>query len=206
MKQNFNGIRYAKAIHRISSFFLDQIIIGVLIGILAGLYGFLSSDHSVFEENYLAYFIISILYYGLCLSSKWQATPGMRAIGIYIATEDFQKLHITQTMIRYILFCLNIIIVGFISIFFGKVLIEIFNCNNYYELDLDAFLNNNEMIDIREKIALLSQKSMTYLLGSIFIFKLLLLYAPIFFTTKKQALYDYIGSYVVIKKDVIIKK
>lgn len=201
------GIRYTTIFPRFSSYFIDQIIIGMVIGLLAAGYGWLSGKDSVFEENLYAYFIISMLYYSLFISSNWQATPGMRFIGLYVTTTKYQKLDIILALIRYILYIVNLLIAAFIALFIGKLIMAIILCDNESAIDLAIFGPNGKMqANLLEMTTQISSQTVTLILGIVLLLKMILIALPMFYTKRKQTLYDYIANIAVIRSEKIKTK
>ncbi|MEQ9115626.1 MAG: RDD family protein [Rickettsiales bacterium] len=195
-----SSVRYAHIFPRFSSYFIDQILIGVIIGLFAGAFSFLSGRDSVFEENFYAYFVISLLYYSLFISGRWQATPGMRMIGLYVANEKKEKLDILTAIIRYVLYVANVLIATFISLFVAKVSMAITMCDNNISLVTEVFGKNGKlagtMVDMTNQI---DPRTISIILGISIVVKLLLIATPMFYTKHRQTLYDIFTKSVVIK-------
>lgn len=201
-KKSHPAIRYATIFPRFSSYFIDQVFIGVIIGLFAGAFSFLSGRDSVFEENFYAYFTISLLYYSLFITSKWQATPGMRMIGLYVTNEKKEKLDILMAIIRYVLYLSNLLIAGFIALFMAKVAIAVALCRNEQTSALEIFGKGGKFegafIDMTSNI---TSREAAIILGFSIILKLLIIAVPMFYTKHKQTLYDYLAKIVVLKGD-----
>ncbi len=52
----------------------------------------------------ILFFLVSALYFGVTVGGEYQATPGMRLMGIIVIRDDGQRLDFISALIRMILF------------------------------------------------------------------------------------------------------
>ncbi len=90
---------YAGRLERFLAYLIDAIILLVPSMLLVGLMGAVSSVT-------LASFLINLVYYTYFTASHWQATPGKRLLGIYVARADRQPLSQRDALERFLAFIL----------------------------------------------------------------------------------------------------
>ena len=93
---------------RALALWLDYIIIGMIVGLLAmiGFWPFV--------------IIVWWLYYAVSESSRWQATPGKRAVGLIVVTENYETLTFARAsgrffgmILSYMICCIGFIMAAF---------------------------------------------------------------------------------------------
>ena len=90
---------YAGRLERLFAYLIDSIILVLPGMLLVGLLG---------ESGILTAitFAISMFYYTYFTASNWQATPGKRLLGMYVARCDRQPLTLRDAVERFLAFCL----------------------------------------------------------------------------------------------------
>jgi uncharacterized RDD family membrane protein YckC len=194
-------VRYASIMPRFCGYFIDHIILGVLMGIIVGAYGMFSGNDLMIEDSVLILVIVSLVYYSLFVSSRWQATPGMRMIGLSVSTEDHHKLNLLLSAVRYILYLVNLSIVSLIVLFCGKMLITNILINNTQSEEILEFGKNGDLqADIIEMTTQIDMQTLFIIFTVGLLAKAFLMALPMMLTKKKQMLYDYVGKIVVTNK------
>lgn len=122
---------------RVVAYILDAIIVGIAASIIvipltmvmgqslvsanAGAYG-ATPDFSAMAPIWAVQLIIYVAYYCYIPSTKWQATPGKKALGLYIIKSDGSRPGFGTMVLRYIGYIISSIIlaIGFIMVAFTE--------------------------------------------------------------------------------------
>jgi uncharacterized RDD family membrane protein YckC len=127
--------KYAGFWIRFAAYFIDGIIIGIPIGVIAfilGIFSIMSSNEpstSAYEGSllildiflYLGSLMISILYYAGMNASKWQGTLGKMIVGIQITDLNGQRISFGRALGRFFATILSsIFYIGYIMAAFTK--------------------------------------------------------------------------------------
>ena len=89
--------------------FLAWVLDSILIGILSTLVSILIGNSSAAAGSVGLHF----LYSSLLISSKWQATLGMRGLGMKVVDYEGQPVDFPKAAIRYAASLLSVITLGF---------------------------------------------------------------------------------------------
>ncbi len=121
---------YASASRRLAAFFIDAIILSVIVKIIFlrswvspwdAQWNFFSFDWEFFRNN-LPSEIFVILYYTLMESSKYQATLGKIALGIKVVDTANQGLTFAKALLRTLSKLISgaLLAIGYIMIIFDE--------------------------------------------------------------------------------------
>lgn len=196
-------IRYAGIFSRFSSYFIDQIIIAVMVGILGGIYSWVLSNDTEFAAHLPIYLLVAFLYYILFTSGNWQATPGMRMVGLYVVDKNYKKLDIISAIVRFILYMINLVLVAFIALFIGKLLSVMMSGGSASVTDVLVFNQSGKLQgELVEMKASVSSGAMSFIIAVVVFIKAFLIALPMFLTAKRQTLYDYFMGIGAVKGSV----
>lgn len=98
---------------RFVAIMIDSVIMSVVAGVFGGVFGFvwsLSGRHLTTPEDLQTFvavcYLIEIpaiwLYFALCESSSWQATPGKKVFGLQVTTLDGERISFLRATGRFL--------------------------------------------------------------------------------------------------------
>jgi uncharacterized RDD family membrane protein YckC len=186
---------------RVCAFFIDLVIIGIIVGLFAMVLDLFIKYENAFIESSLLYFIITMSYY--ILFSAWQATPGMKLVKIKFIQHDQedQLIELNNFILRFFLFLIYFSAAIFISLEMGYLFLKELA---FKELGISSniYINyvENFVIMMSPNLTIVKSKNLSgAMLVSIICF-CGLLYLPTIFIRKKQTLYDLLSKIFVVKE------
>lgn len=97
---------YAGRAERFFAYLIDVLIVMVPVALLAK--SFLSKNDAgdliVEPAAYAVTFLINLSYHTYFVASRWQATPGMRLLSMYVARTDTRPLQLRDAVERFLAF------------------------------------------------------------------------------------------------------
>lgn len=123
---------YAEFMHRLAAFFLDlvffslaSVVIGLILNFIRDVFSLDSALNLIDEMRVNSSYLpllqfldmsIPAMVVGLFLSSKWQATPGKRLMGIYVTDNNLNRISFFKGFLRYFVKFTPYIVILFIAI------------------------------------------------------------------------------------------
>ena len=93
---------------RFAAYIIDAVLLLVGSSIAASLFASTGADGKLILApiNVLVVFLVNMAYYTAFLSGRWQATPGARAMHIYVVRTDGRKLTQRDALERFLAYVL----------------------------------------------------------------------------------------------------
>lgn len=125
MSDNAHEPFYASFLLRLAANIVDRVFVSFIFGIIAK--GILWKYPRALDEQVFLFFllliIISVIYFSIFESSKWQATPGKKLHHLQVADMHGHRISFLRALSRYIakIFVSTApLFIGFLFIFFNK--------------------------------------------------------------------------------------
>lgn len=120
-------LEYAGAGRRLAACFIDTIVVSLLTGLGGVIFGLVIV--AVYRGGQLGPGVnimanvlglcMTALYYGLCESSEAMASPGKRAMGLQVLSQDGERLSFGQALVRWLFQAVTVItLFGLATIWF----------------------------------------------------------------------------------------